>query len=408
MVMSMTAMSWPRQVRALFLVAAALFVVTVTIGIVNGLDLVDFSQDAMRPTLLTHVHAGTVGWITLGIIASAIWFFRSGDARLTTLFLVAVPLYVAAFYSGNLPARAIFGVILLVAILWLFVWVWRQAMARRSLPALAIALGLTSFTYGAVIGVVLQVQLASGTQIFPKGGDVIGAHASTMVFAYLVLAAMGILEWRLKGTTGYPRLGLLQIGTIFAGGLVLALTLLLVDGTTDSGAQLIQAAGGIDLLLNLVSVVLFAVRIWPIALRTTWTSAAPARHWHAAAIFAPIAMALFMYIIYKFVSNPDLSNFPIGVLVALDHTVFIGVITNLAFGNVFTLAADRADRWPWAGQAIFWILNVGLVIFAVGLIAESAEIKRIGAPIMGIGALLGIATVYTRLWSSDLRVAEAT
>lgn len=162
MSMSMAGASWQRQVRTLYLVGAALFVVTIAIGLLNGLDLVDFSPAEMRPALLTHVHAGTVGWISLGLIGTAIWFFRSGDARLTMFLAVSVPIYIAAFYSGNLPARAITGVIILVAIVWLFVWVWREAMARRSLPALAIALGLTSFTYGAVIGVLLQVSSRRG------------------------------------------------------------------------------------------------------------------------------------------------------------------------------------------------------------------------------------------------------
>lgn len=398
-------MTWPRQVRGLFLVAAALFVVTVTIGLLNGLDLVDFSPESMRPALLTHVHAGTVGWISLTLIAIAIWFFRSGDSRLTMLFMVAVPAYAAAFYSGNLPARAIVGVVLLVAILWLFVWVWQRALATRSLPALSIALGLSSFTYGAVIGVLIQIQLASGTELFPKGGDVIGAHAATMTFAYLVLTAMGILEWRLKGTTGYPILGLVQVGTIFAGGLLLAATLLFVDGTTESGAQLVQAAGGVDLLLNLVSVIVFIVRVWPTALRTPWMEATPRRYWHLAAIFAPVAMGLFMYIIYRFISDPE--TFPVNVLVALDHTVFIGVITNLAFGHIKTLSDDRADAWPWADQALFLVLNAGFVIFALGLVADAPDIKRIGAPIMGIGVILGIALTYVRLWGSNLRSAEA-
>lgn len=400
--MALGEMTWQRQVRGLFLVAAALFVVTITIGILNGLDLVDFSGADMRGTLLTHVHAGTVGWVTLGILATAIWFFRSGSGWLSAAFMVLVPVYAAAFYSGNLPARAVSGTLLLAAIAWLFVWVWQRTLAARSLPALAIALGLTSFTYGAVIGVLLQVQLATGAQIFPAGRDVIGAHASTMTFAYLVLTAMGFIEWRLRGTTGYPVAGLIQIGVIFAGGLVLAATLLLVDGSTESGAGMVQAAGGVDLLLNLVSVVLFVIRIWPSALRGTWAAASPERHWRAAAFFAPIAMVLFMYIVFKFVSNPDLSDFPLGVLVALDHTVFIGVMTNLAFGHAFRLGADRAGTWPWADQAVFWFLNIGLVIFVVGLVMETAIIKQVGAPVMGLAALLGVGTMYARLWGSSL------
>lgn len=400
--------AWARQVRALYLMGAALFVVTIAIGIINGLDLVDFADAALRPTLLTHVHAGTVGWITLGLVGTAIWFFRSGDARLTMLLVVAVPVYAAAFYSGNLPARAITGLVLLIGILWLFMWVWREAMAKRSLPALAIALGLTSFTYGSIIGVLLQVQLATETQIFPATSDVIGAHASTMTFSYLLLAAMGIIEWRLRGTTGYPILGLVQVVALFLGGLVLALTLLFVDSTTESGAQIIQSVGGLDLLLNLVSVVLFIVRIWPTAVRGDWMTASPNRHYRTAALLAPFAMALFMYLIYLFIgSGGDVTKIPAGILVALDHLVFIGVVTNLVVGHALTLSADRRGALAWADQVLHWLLFVGLMVFVVGLVAVIPEIKRIGAPVMGTGALLAVITIYARLWSSDLRGAEA-
>ncbi len=56
---------------ALFLNAMALFTVTVLIGIFNGLDLVEFSHNQ----LLTHVHAGTLGWITLSVFGAALWMF---------------------------------------------------------------------------------------------------------------------------------------------------------------------------------------------------------------------------------------------------------------------------------------------------------------------------------------------
>ena len=51
-------------------------------------------------------------------------------------------------------------------------------------------------------------------------------------------------------------------------------------------------------------------------------------------------------------------------------------------------------------------MNVGLVVFLVGLIAGSPELKRIGSPIMGIAILVGLATIAIRLWSSDLREAD--
>ena len=93
------------------------------------------------------------------------------------------------------------------------------------------------------------------------------------------------------------------------------------------------------------------------------------------------------------------------MVLASDHATFVGVITNLVFALALTLAADRRSIWPWADQVVYWLMNVGLVVFAIGLAGEIAEVKRVGAPIMGIGILLGLAVITMRLRSSDLRAA---
>ena len=140
--------------------------------------------------------------MTLTIVASAFLLFRATDRRLMLTLAVLVPIYVLAFYTGNFALRAISGTALLLAIGWLLVWVWGQYLAgERSLQRLAVTLGLTSFAYGAVIGVLMQVGLALEISIVPV--------------------------WL---------------------GLMLGLE---------------QAAGGIYLLTQLVAVVLFVVRIVP-------------------------------------------------------------------------------------------------------------------------------------------------
>ena len=200
------ARSWVGTARDLYLVAMALFVVNIVIGILNGADAVDFDHNQ----ILTHVHAGTVGWITLTIVASSILLFRAADRRLALTLAVLVPLYVLAFYTGSFPFRAIGGTALLIAIGWLLVWLWQVYLGgERSLPRLAVTLGLTSFGYGAVIGVLLQISFAMGITLLP--GDAIGAHAGAMTFGYLVLVAMGLIEWRILGTRDLPRGGLVQI-----------------------------------------------------------------------------------------------------------------------------------------------------------------------------------------------------
>lgn len=400
---TVSAAEWPRLTRGLYSVAMAVFLVTVGIGMVNGLDLVDFSPPEMRNTLLTHVHSGTLGWITLSIIAATMWLARAGDRRLAVAFGVMIPVYVAAFYSGYYPARAFFGVVLLLAILWLFVWAWRIALANRSFPTLAVALGLTTFTYGAIIGVLIQIQGAIGSTLFPSGSDAIGAHAATMVFSYLVLVAMGLIEWQLLGTRDRPRGALIQIGALFFGGLLLAISLLFL------GQEAVRTTGGLYLLLELIAIVVFAVRILPAAFRVDWVRALPRRHIATSAIFVVVAMALFMYVVFKFITAPagsDVSALPLGVLTASDHATFIGVMTNFTFGMALTLAADRRSSWAWADQVVYWLMNGGLVIFLLGLVAESAEIKRVGAPLMGIGILLGLAVIAMRLWSSNLSGAS--
>ena len=75
-----------------------------------------------------------------------------------------------------------------------------------------------------------------------------------MTFGYIVLAAMGFIEWRMLGTRGLPRGGVVQVVALFVGGLILSISLLL-------GAE--QVGGGIYLLTQLVAVVLFVARIWP-------------------------------------------------------------------------------------------------------------------------------------------------
>ena len=387
--------SWAVAARDLFFVAMAVFVLNIGIGILNGADAVDFD----RNQLLTHVHAGTIGWLTLAIVASSFVLFRAADRRLMLALAILVPIYVAAFYTGNFALRAVGGTLLLITIAWLLVWLWRQFLAgERSLPRLAFVLGLTSFGYGAIIGVLLQVQFALGVTIL--SGDGIGAHASAMTFGYLVLVSFGLIEWRLLGTRGMPRAGLAQVIALFAGGLVISVGLL---------AGVAQAAGGIYLLTQLVAVVLFVVRIWPRSLRISWLDANPIRHFGAASVWVVGALILFMYLVFAFITAADPENpeaLPFNVLIASDHAVYIGVITNIMLGLLSLLVLDEAVRRSWAGHLIFWGVNLGLLVFVVGLIVDTAEIKRIGAPVMGVTLLVALAILAKRAVSASLLSAD--
>jgi hypothetical protein len=391
---SSAAAGWPSLVRVLFLTAMTVFLVTVVIGILNGLDLVTFNHDQ----LLTHVHSGTIGWISLGIVGAAMWLTRSGDARVTWALVVLVPIYVVAFYSGNLAFRAIAGTPLLVVIVIVFLWAWGAARREGSFPAYAVALALTTFAYGALFGVVLQIAFATSTTLLP--GDGIGAHAATMTTSYLMLAGMGLVEWRLLGTRGVPRAGLVQIGALFTGGVILAAALLFSIS--------LQIAGGLNILFQLIAVGIFLWRIWPSALRASWLADDGRRHVAFAALVIPFSMAILIVVIVKAASSNDPNAVPVSLLVAFDHSVFIGVITNILFGLLFALTEDRPAEASWLRHLVFGGVNLGMIVFVVGLILESSILKQIGSPIMGLAILLGLAILARRLLASDLRAATAS
>ena len=374
---------WATAARDTFLVAMAVFVVNIIIGILNGADVVEFD----RNQILTHVHAGTVGWLTLSIVAATFLLFQATDRRLMLALVVLVPVYVLAFYTGNLAFRAISGTALLVAVAWLVWWVWQQYLGgERSLPRLAVTLGLTTFAYGAVVGVLLQLQGALAIAIL--SGDSVGAHAGAMTFGYIVLCAMGFIEWRVLGTRDLPRAGVVQVIALFAGGLIISLSLLV-------GAE--QAGGGIYLLTQIVAVAAFVSRIWPRALRAAWLGGDPARHISAAAVWVVGALLLFMYVVFTFIQDPTaVDALPFNVLVASDHAVYIGVVTNIVLGLLGLTVLSEADRRGWIGHVIFWGVNLGLVLFAIGLIVDTAELKRIGAPVMGITLLVALAILAMR------------
>ena len=143
---------------------------------------------------------GPVGWLSLTIVASTFLLVRAADRRLMLTLAVLVPVYVVAFYTGNFAFRAIAGTALLAAIVWLLSWAWNTYLAGEP-PA---APG------GDPRHDVVRLRRDRGRP-HPGGagardrhppGDTIGAHASAMTFGYLVLTAMGFIEWRLLGTRG--------------------------------------------------------------------------------------------------------------------------------------------------------------------------------------------------------------
>lgn len=376
-----------RDTSALFGAAMAVFVITVVIGILNGLDLVEFD----RNTLLTHVHAGTLGWITLSVFAAVAWMFSDAEPGRLPRFLrdgaiVAMALYVAAFWSGRLSLRPVGGTLVLAAITGFLVWT--SMRARRvglTVPRLSMLAALAALAMGAVFGVLLGLEMIGKADFVPEGLFI--AHPASLVIGYLILAAMAVGEWRLAGPApgALGRAGVAQVVLLFLGGLTLTIGALL-----DSVPLI-----ALNVPLEIAGVVVFIVRMRRPLREIEWLAAAPGRQFGLSVAFLAANVGLLAYLIGAYAARLD--DIPAWLIFALDHSMFIGVVSNAIFGLLFVATGERRTVQPWAEHVVFWGMNAGMVGFVVGLILQEAILKRMFTPVMGASILLGMLACALRL-----------
>lgn len=403
-------MGYPAATRSAFQYGLVIFALTALLGLANATQLFGALD---RNTLLTHLHSGTLGWITMGVIGLSIWLFGAeGKNNAIRVSAASTAAYVLAFWSGNFYARGIFGVTELAVVYYWWWFVVSRGMAegfgRLDIPKLSVIFGMTTLAIGSTLGVIVQVILATGGTV-PQSPDLIGAHASAQTGGYLVLVAAGFIEWQLTGGGRRTAAGLVQIALLFVSGLLLSFSLLL---SAQLGPTLSQALPGIATILSLIGAIVVAVRLGSAALGVSWGAGAK-RHLAMAVGFLVVAKILEAILVQQFIAaQGDINKVSIGLLHALDHSYFVGLMTNMAFGAILVLTADRPRVWPWADQLIFWGLNVGAIGFvAVLIVAGSGEGAKpfthpvsFIAPIMGLAALLGIATFSMRFSNAPAAV----
>jgi hypothetical protein len=375
--------------RVLFRAALVIFLVTIVIGILNGADL----WKPSNTMLLTHVHAGTLGWITLAVFGAALLMFRAeegdvGVLRLAWFSIAATALYVVAFATGTGVFRPIAGTLELAAIVWMLAWVARRyGTSEKTSGQLGILLAMVSLTIGAVLGVLLGLFIANG-DIPGLSDDVAsslaGAHPPAMLIGYLVLAGAAIVHWLLEGPA--TRAGLVVMWALFLGGIAANLAFIL-----DIDA-LIQVAS----LLEVLAIVTFTVHMWSRIKPSTWSGGGTETFARLSAVFLLVGVGLLVYVVQLFVSgelDPETGVGPVRVLLAFDHSMFVGVMTNALFALVGRSVPGGVS------SAVAWLVNGGVVIFLVGLVADSDILVQIGAPIMGLALLYGVYVFLTRMGS---------
>lgn len=387
----------PPAVRNLFRAALVIFVITVVIGILNGTDV----WDPPRNTLLTHVHAGTLGWITLSVFGGAIWMLGRADdessAPLAKYSIVALSLYVFAFWSADLfdttetIQRPIGGTLAFIAIVWMFVWAIRQKRGTSwNVAEFGIGLALLFLVIGAILGILLGLQLADVEIVAAEKADQLGgAHPAAMVIGYVVLASIAIIEWLLRGTATpgvrAAKAGVVQMSLLFLAGLFGMLGLLL-----DVEPLLL-----LNVPFQVTGILIVLWRLRHELAPSQWRGNFLGVYLRTAVLGLVLAVAQTANVIRLFVSGGEdeeaLFEMIEPYILALDHTTFLLVVTNmvLAMMAMSAVVSDMANRVIYTG------LNVGAAGFVVGLLAESSTLKRIFTPILGLALLYGIYTHLT-------------
>jgi hypothetical protein len=380
----------PSGVRNLFRAALVIFVITVVIGILNGIDV----WEPPRNTLLTHVHAGTLGWITLSVFGGAIWMFGSAEDRstdtLANVSIAALALYVLAFWSVDLTTssiqRPIGGTLAFIAIVWMFVWVLRAHRGKAwTVSEYGMALALLFLVIGAVLGVLLGLQLADVEIVAGEDAGSLGeAHPAAMVVGYVILAAVALIEWLLRDgdvpSISEARAGVVQTSLILLAGLFGMLGLLIGNDA------LLQS----NVPLEVVGLGILIWRLRALLAPSEWGGSVPGIMARTAVVGLILGVALLAYVVSLFVAETPFEEIA-PWLVAMDHINFIMVMTNLIFAMMATssVVSDNANR------LIFWGANTGVLGFAVGIFTENAALKRIFTPILGLALLYGIFTYLT-------------
>jgi len=391
----------PPGVRNLFRAALVIFVITVVIGILNGTDL----WDVPRNTLLAHVHAGTLGWITLSVFGGAIWMFGSPDDNSSTglanYSIIALALYVLGFWSVDLTTptsiqRPIAGTLAFIAMVWMFIWALRKHRGKKwDVAELGMGLALGFLVLGAVLGVLLGLQLADVEIVAPENANQLyESHPGAMVAGFVILAALALIEWLMPGrkvpSMAESKSGVFQMLLLFTAGL------LFVAGSLFAIDEMLQAAGAMQLVTALVLIGRFRRELAPLQ----WRGPPENQFVRTAVVGMIIVVGLVVYLISQISTGSEFEDI-IHVALAFDHLNFIMVVTNLVFAMML-LSSKVSDT---ANRVIFWSVNIGVVGFAVGLITESAEVKRVFTPILGLGLLFAI---WTYLTAPDAVPAEET
>ncbi|HEX6818807.1 MAG TPA: hypothetical protein VF120_10560 [Ktedonobacterales bacterium] len=409
---------WPIELEAdvklLFQGALILLAVSTLMGMVEGQNRLTLSTDLGD----AHTDAGTLGWLTLGAIAFAVMLFapRLGHGRPTQLdvrltHILSVLAVVSTFgytlaaivgYDGAIIAGS--AVMLLMAVAFVGWLGMRIVQTRLESAHLAMLLSALVLVLGATVGFLLEVQEATMSTLFPDDTAIV--QPIVLDAGYLLLVSVALVQWSMLSVTSGMKWTRLSLPTVLAVAMpFLALCVL-------TFVILMNMAGPIPIAaaLDLATAIILCWKVWPMLLAVRWRERSVRRYFALAAIFLPLYLVLFVYVLVR-VSLGSYTSFgsvPVTTTAGIDHLLFIGVLSNALFGLLALVTRDNRRFWPATDDVIFWGMNVGLVGLVAGFLAHNgvlmALLQGLFSPILGASIFVGVVAYTVRLRTVRVRL----
>jgi len=359
------------------LLSAALAMLLVSAGL--GAGAAHLSHGALR----AHVRAGSVGWMTLAVLAIALGMVNAGREdvgpwqRRARRIAIPLSLVVAATVVGCLAVSLAAGanawtgpaaLAAILAFLALLAALDRAARAVETVPGLGMAGALAVLAVGSALGV----------------------SSAGIAVPFVVLATTSIVEWS-ASPTARPAppttAGLVQVGAlVLAAAAVIA-------GVRTHDLTLVES----NIPLEIGGIAIFLARLSSGLLAAGWAQSE--RVWLVTSTVALAAdVGLFAHVVFEIGNRRyvSINTVPRWLLFAVDHVTFVAVGTPALFGAIAALAGQES-RWPRADALAAAGLVLGLAAAVAATAADSAVLEGLSAAVLGISLLAAVVLAGQRM-----------
>jgi hypothetical protein len=404
------------DVKLLFEAALALLALNALLGMIEGQNRLTLPADIVN----AHSHSGVLGWVTLGAIGFALMLFGPSrptplDLRLsralTVLAVLSMVVYALASLAGSSGVTVVGSGAALLTSVALVGWLgMRTVQTKLEATHVAFLLAALALVFALTVGVLIEVQNITLSTLFPDDTAIV--QPIVLDAGYLLLLGIALIEWGMPRMTermseaptrsiSISALALLEVILPFLAVCALAVSILM------GVAALVPVAAGLEVLTG----VLVLVRHGPTIRTVVWKQRGVRRSFAFAATVMALYLALFIFVLVR-LSLGTYTTFgvvPLTITAAIDHLLYVGVLTNALFAALALLTRDGNRFWPATDDILFWGMNAGLLGFVGGLLVHNdvlaALLEGLFSPILGATILVGVIAYIGRLSSAPVRLS---